>query len=152
MTPSLPSGHTLLVVVDYCSRYFEVEFLKLTTTDKVIASLDKMFLIHGFPKEITTDNGPQFISKEFEDYLEMQGIKHRKVTPLWPQANGKVERQNRSLLKRLKISQIEKRDWKDEVQGNNEKEQPEAIDIPRERPVRTRRAPARFKDFDVTWK
>ena len=306
MTPSLPSGHTLLVVVDYYSRYFEVEFLKSTTTDKVIASLNKMFLIHGLPKEITTDNGPQFISKEFEDYLEMQGIKHRKVTPLWPQANGEVERQNRSLLKRLKISQIEKRDWKDElsayltmyrttphsttgvspaellfrrkirtrlpeidyydyddlemrdrdkeskqkskiytdekrraqetvtegdkvllrrerenkltptfhsqpyevkskvgnsvlvqspegvqyqrnvthvkkyqereqsvinqkepvaedqeeqtvclpveVQGNNEKEQSEIIDIPRERPVRTRRAPARFKDFDVTWK
>ena len=115
MTPSLPSGHTLLVVVDYYSRYFEVEFLKSTTTDKVIASLNKMFLIHGLPKEITTDNGPQFISKEFEDYLEMQGIKHRKVTPLWPQANGEVERQNRSLLKRLKISQIEKRDWKDEL-------------------------------------
>ena len=38
------------------------------------------------------------------------------------------------------------------VQGNNEKEQSEIIDIPRERPVRTRRAPARFKDFDVTWK
>ena len=112
MTPSLPSGHTLLVVVDYLSRNFEVEFLKSTTTDKVIASLEKMFLIHGLPKEITTDNGPQFISKEFEDYSEMQGIKHRKVTPLWPQANGEVERQNRSLLKRLKISQIEKRDWK----------------------------------------
>ena len=40
----------------------------------------------------------------------------------------------------------------DEVQGNNEKEQSEIIDIPREIPVRTRRAPARFKDFDVTWK
>ena len=74
-----------------------------------------MFLIHGLPKEITTDNGPQFISKEFEDYSEMQGIKHRKVTPLWPQTNGEVERQNRSLLKRLKISQIEKRDWKYEL-------------------------------------
>eukprot|EP00112_Aurelia_sp_Birch-Aquarium-sp1_P012403 Seg2609.6 transcript_id=Seg2609.6/GoldUCD/mRNA.D3Y31 product="putative protein K02A2.6" protein_id=Seg2609.6/GoldUCD/D3Y31 len=96
-------------------HYFEVEFLKSTSTDKVIASLKKIFLIHGLPKEITTDNGPQFISREFEDYLEMQGIKHREVTPLWPQANGEVERQNRSLLKRLKISQIEKRDWKDEL-------------------------------------
>ena len=115
MTPSLPSGHTLLVVVDYYSRYLEVDFLNSTTTGKVIASLKKIFLIHGLPKEITTDNGPQFISKDFADYLEMQGIKHRKVTPLWPQANGEVERQNRSLLKRLKISQIEKKDWKEEL-------------------------------------
>ena len=114
MTPSLPSGHTLLVV-DYYSRYLEVDFLNSTTTGKVIASLKKIFLIHGLPKEITTDNGPQFISKDFADYLEMQGIKHRKVTPLWPQANGEVERQNRSLLKRLKISQIEKKDWKEEL-------------------------------------
>ena len=90
MTPSLPSGHTLLVVVDY-SRYLEVDFLNSTTTGKVIASLKKIFLIHGLPKEITTDNGPQFSSKDFADYLEMQGIKHRKVTPLWPQANGEVE-------------------------------------------------------------
>ena len=115
MTPSLPSGHTLLVVVDYYSRYLEVDFLNSTTTGKVIASLKKIFLIHGLAKETTMDNGPQFISKDFADYLEMQGIKHRKVTQLWPQANGEVERQNRSLLKRLKISQIEKKDWKEEL-------------------------------------
>jgi hypothetical protein len=36
---------------------------------------------------------------------------HWKVTPLWPQENGEVERQNRSILKRLKIAQIEKRNW-----------------------------------------
>ena len=100
MTPSLPSGHTLLVVVDYYSIYLEVDILNSTTTGKVIASLNKIFLIYGLPKEITKDNGPQFISKEFADYLEMQGIKHRRVTPLWPQANGEMERQNRSLLKR----------------------------------------------------
>lgn len=38
-----------------------------------------------------------------------------KRSPLWPQANGEVERQNRSLLKRIKIAQIEKRNWKEEL-------------------------------------
>ena len=37
------------------------------------------------------------------------------MTPLCPPANGKVERQNRSLLKRIKIAQIEKRNWKEEL-------------------------------------
>ena len=37
------------------------------------------------------------------------------MTPLWPQANGEVERQNRSLLKWIKIAQIEKRNWKEEL-------------------------------------
>ena len=115
MTPSLPSGDHLLVVVDYYSRYMEVEVLKSTTADKVIASLRKIFRTHGLPVSITTDNGPQFISEEFCKLVEEESIEHRRVTPLWPQANGEVERQNRSLLKRIKIAQIEKRNWKEEL-------------------------------------
>ncbi|KAL9956352.1 hypothetical protein ACROYT_G037817 [Oculina patagonica] len=38
-----------------------------------------------------------------------------RVTPLWPPAIGEAERQNRSLLKRFKIAQIEKRNWKEEI-------------------------------------
>ena len=118
MTPSLPSGDHLLVVVDYYSRYMEVEVLRSTTADKVIASLRKIFLTHGLPVSITTDNGPQFISEEFCKCVEEERIEHRRVTPLCPQANkanGEVERQNRSLLKRIKIAQIEKRNWKEEL-------------------------------------
>ena len=88
----------------------EVEVLKSTTADKVIASLRKIFLTHGLPISITTDNGPQFISEEFCKFVE-----HSRVTLLWPQANGEVERQNRSLLKRIKISQRERRNWKEEL-------------------------------------
>ena len=111
MTPSLLSGDHLLVVVDYYSRYMEVEVLKSTTADKVIASLRKIFLTvtHGLPVSITTDNGPQFISEEFCKFVEEESIEHRRVTPLWPQANGEVERQNRSLLKRTK--KLERRTW-----------------------------------------
>ena len=44
---------------------------------------------------ITFDNGPQFVSDEFEKFLTTNCIEHRKTTPLWPQANGEVESQNR---------------------------------------------------------
>lgn len=74
-----------------------------------------MFLTHGLPVSITTDNGPQFIAELFTDFLAEQGIEHRRVTPLWPQANGEVERQNRSLLKRVRIAQIEKKNWREEI-------------------------------------
>lgn len=111
----LPTGENLLVVVDYYSRYFEVDILKSTTTDKVVKSLEKIFLTHGLPVSITTDNGPQFRSSEFREYLVNQGIGHRRVTPLWPQANGEVERQNRTILKRIRIAYAEKRDWKEEL-------------------------------------
>ena len=51
----------------------------------------------------------------FELYLDDNGIEHRKTTPLWPQANGEVERQNKSLLKRMKIAQAEGKEWKKEI-------------------------------------
>ena len=76
-----------------------------------------MFLTHGLPVSITTDNGPQFISQELQRFVENECIDHRRVTPLWPQVNGKVERQNRSLLKRIKIAQIEKKDWRKEIES-----------------------------------
>ncbi|XP_033760746.1 uncharacterized protein K02A2.6-like [Pecten maximus] len=109
----LPSGDFLFVVVDYHSRYFEVEVIKSTTTDNIIKRLKKIFLTHGLPVQISTDNGPQF-GDQFTIYLAGENISHRKTTPLWPQANGEVERQNHSLMKRLKIAQVEKRDWRED--------------------------------------
>ena len=63
-----------------------------------------------------SDNGPQFISRVFKDVLVEHGIKHRTSLPLWPQADGEVERQNRTLLKALKIGQVEGKRWQDELQ------------------------------------
>ena len=57
MTPSLPSGDHLFLVVDYNSQYMEIQVPKFTTTDKIIESLKRMFLIHGLPVSLTTDNG-----------------------------------------------------------------------------------------------
>ena len=47
--------------------------------------------------------------------MNYQGIQLRKVTAKWPQANGEVERQNRSLLKRIQIVQAERKGWKKEL-------------------------------------
>ncbi|XP_062570105.1 uncharacterized protein K02A2.6-like [Saccostrea cucullata] len=78
----LPSGDSLFIVVDYYSRYVEVEIMRKTTTDRIIRSLRRMFQTHGLPLQIVTDNGPQFISGEFKDFMEQQNIEHRRVTPL----------------------------------------------------------------------
>ena len=55
------------------------------------------------------------MSEEFESFLRHNGIEHRRMTPLWPQANGKVERQNRSLLKSLQIANLEGKNWRIEL-------------------------------------
>ena len=105
----LPSGDYTLVVVDYSSRYYEIEIMRSTTSEKIIESLERLFMINSLPLSVTSDNGP------YERYLEGCGIKHRKTMSLWSQANGEVERQNRSLLKRTLIVQAEDKQWKKEV-------------------------------------
>lgn len=77
--------------------------------------MDKMFARHGYPLSLRTDNGTQFVSKEFESFLDENGVEHRRTTPLWPQANGEVERQNRTLLKAMKIAHAQGKDWKREL-------------------------------------
>ena len=111
-----PSGHSILVVVDYYSRYYEYAILQSTVTERVTDAIEGMFCRHGLPVTIKTDNGPQFISQEFKAFCEHNGIKHVRTTPKWAQANGEVERQNRSLMKRIKIAQAEGTNWKRELQ------------------------------------
>ena len=80
----LPSGDYIFIVVDYYRRFFEMEFTKSITTEKKDC-MSKMFVTHGLPCSLRTDNGPQFISDHFEGYREKNGIEHRGTTPLWPQ-------------------------------------------------------------------
>ena len=105
---TLPSGDYVFVVVDYYSRFFEMEFTESTTSEKI-------FVTHGLPLSLRTDNDPQFTSEHSTKYLEKNGIERRRTTPLRPQANGEIERQNRSILKRLRIAQAEGRNWKSEM-------------------------------------
>ena len=103
----MPTGEYLLVVIDYYSRYCEVEILMSASASQIISRLEKIFAVHDLLVTITSDNGPQFRAEEFEQYLVDNGILHRKVTPQWAQANGEVELQNRSLLKSMRVAQAE---------------------------------------------
>ena len=77
--------------------------------------MSKIFLTHGLPRSLRTDNGTQFISDHFKGYIERNDIEHRRTTPLWPQAKGDIERQNHTILKRLRIAQVEGRDWRSQM-------------------------------------
>ena len=100
----LPNGQSIIVMVDYYSRYFECAFLNGTKSENVIEFMDTVFTRFGYCDSIRTDNGPQFASELFQSYLTEHDIKWLSTTPLWPQANGEVERINRTLLKVLKIA------------------------------------------------
>nr|XP_054759312.1 uncharacterized protein K02A2.6-like [Lytechinus pictus] len=81
----------LLVVHDLHSKWPEIAATSSVTTTSVISILEKMFTKWGLPESITTDNGPQFTSEQFEEFLAVNGIQHRLTTRYNPQSNGGVE-------------------------------------------------------------
>ena len=52
-----------LVVVDEYSRYPEVAVVHSTEADEVLPALEPMFVTHGVPRNIKSDNGPPFKSQ-----------------------------------------------------------------------------------------
>ena len=48
------------------------------------------------PKMIS-DNGPQFIARDFKEYIRLTGMTHVRTSPYYPQSNGKLERYHKSL-------------------------------------------------------
>lgn len=46
---------------------------------------------------IISDNGPQFISKDFKQFIKISGMTHVRTSPYYPQSNGKIERWHKTL-------------------------------------------------------
>jgi transposase InsO family protein len=53
----------------------------------------------GVQPRIISDNGPQFIAKEFKAFIRICGMTHVRTSPYYPQSNGKIERWHKSLKK-----------------------------------------------------
>lgn len=51
----------------------------------------------GARPRIITDNGPQFIARDFKAFIRLCGMTHVRTSPFYPQSNGKYERFNRSV-------------------------------------------------------
>ena len=46
---------------------------------------------------IISDNGPQFIAKDFKEYIRLVGMTHVRTSPFYPQSNGKLERYHKTI-------------------------------------------------------
>jgi hypothetical protein len=51
----------------------------------------------GVTPRIISDNGPQFIAKDFKEFIRVAGMTHVKTSPYYPQSNGKIERWHKTL-------------------------------------------------------
>ena len=111
----LQNGKYLLVVTDEYSRYVVVDILDSISTTSAKPCLDKIFAKFGVPVSLKTDNGPPFNSHEFKTYASLTGFRHRRITPLWPQANGETERFMCTVKKSIKAALNKGRSWKQEL-------------------------------------
>ena len=100
-------GHMLFIAVDAHSKWPEVEMMSSTTSEKTIESLRSMFACHGLPEQLVLDNGPQFTSTEFSEFMKSNRIKHILSAPYHPATNGLAERFVQTLKRTLKAGERE---------------------------------------------
>ena len=80
-----------LVTSDYYSNFFEIDRLPNTRASTVIPKLKNHFARYGYPDNVISDNGRQFISEEFAVFAKDWDFFHRKSRPGDSKANGKAE-------------------------------------------------------------
>ena len=86
-------------VLDGCSRYIVNWDLRESMTEadiEIILQAAKEKYPEAQPR-IISDNGPQFIAKDFKEFIRISGMTHVRTSPYDPQSNGKIERWHKSL-------------------------------------------------------
>lgn len=92
----LPLGNRfVLVLMDYVSKWPEIKVVKDCCSTCIVKFLENVFMREGFPQFLVSDDGTQFVSEEFESFLNLCGIKHLKSSLYYPETNGLMERMNR---------------------------------------------------------
>lgn len=82
---------TPILTSDYFSDFFELDDLRSTTSTSVIKKLKTHFSRHGIPEQLVTDNGPQFVSRDFLKFTKEWDFEHLTNSAHHNQANGKAE-------------------------------------------------------------
>jgi hypothetical protein len=92
----------LIVLVDYHSRWPEVSIVARADSKCAIEFLKQVFLTHGSPRTLVTDNAQAFCGHIMRDFLTEEGVDHHRTTPYHPRANGLVERFNGTIMQALR--------------------------------------------------
>jgi transposase InsO family protein len=89
----------LCSVLDGCSRFivhWEIrETMKEEEIEQIIQRARERY--PDVTPRIISDNGPQFVAKDFKVFIRVCGMTHVRTSPYYPQSNGKIERFHRTI-------------------------------------------------------
>ena len=92
-------------MVDSYSGWFEMDLLPDSSSRTVISKMKHLFSTHGITEKLLTDNGRQFVSREFELFAKEWNFAHITSSPYYAQSNGLAEnavKQAKQLLKKCR--------------------------------------------------
>lgn len=103
----------ILVFSDMMTRYVEAFPVADTTSQEFLKCFyEKIICRWGAPAVLVSDNGSTFVSRLCKQMMAMFKINHRFAWPYHPQANGRVERFNATLIKCLStLVETRQTDW-----------------------------------------
>jgi len=86
-------------VLDGYSRYIVHWEIRETMTERDVETILQRAreAFPGHAPRIISDNGPQFIAKDFKEFIRICGMTHVRTSPYYPQSNGKLERYHRTI-------------------------------------------------------
>jgi len=108
---SSKSNKYLLVVADNLTKYIHLYPCRSTDTAGVIRNLSKFCNERGMPERIISDRCSCITANAFHEFCQSRGIKHTLNSTRHPQANGQVERANRTITPILSISTVNQQSW-----------------------------------------
>ncbi|MCP4339812.1 MAG: DDE-type integrase/transposase/recombinase, partial [Desulfobulbaceae bacterium] len=113
-----PKHDRFIVAIScYFSKYPEILFTNRVNSPRLISWLKEVFGRFGVPDELVSDNGPQFTSTMFKNFLAENSIKHNLSAVYNPQQNGMIEVLNRSFKKGAQINSCEQgKSFRDGIQ------------------------------------
>ncbi|XP_046593873.1 uncharacterized protein K02A2.6-like [Neodiprion lecontei] len=74
-------GKEYILICDSYSGFIDFKLLKSQTSNEIINHLKNWFATHGIPKILESDNGPQFSSREFQEFRKTWYFQHRTSSP-----------------------------------------------------------------------
>jgi transposase InsO family protein len=89
----------LCSLLDGCSRSIVHWEIRMSMTEPEVETIIQRAR-ERYPDarpRIISDNGPQFIAKDFKEFIRICGMTHVRTSPYYPQSNGKIERWHKTL-------------------------------------------------------